>query len=81
MLVVVDRVTKFMFAYPLAPKEVMGVARKLFELPLMFGVPLSITTLCRWLRVPLDHGPADHPRSQEAVETMSGWLHEVLAEL
>ena len=72
----------------------MRVARKLLELLLTLGVPLSIRNdaggvftaevvayLCQWLRVQLDHGPADHPRSQGVVKRMGGWLQEVLAEL
>ena len=94
LLVVVDRASRFVFAYPLESKDSVGVARKLMELLLTFGVPLSIRSdaggeftakvvahLCQWLRVQLDHGPADHPRSQGAVERMGGWLQEVLAEL
>ena len=40
-----------------------------------------VAHLCKWLRVSLDHGPADHPRSQGAVERMGGWLHEIMVEL
>ena len=94
MLVVVDRASRFVFAYPLESKDSVGVARKLLELLLTFGVPLSIRSdaggeftakvvahLCQWLRVQLDHGPGDNPRSQGGVERMSGWLQEVLTEL
>ena len=85
-LVVVDRASRFLFAYPLEPKDSVGVARKLLEMLLTFEVPLPITTdaegeftgkvvthLCQWVRVELDHGPTDHPCSQGAVKTM-GWL-------
>ena len=85
MLVVVDRVRRLVFAYPLESKDSVGVARKLLELLLAFGVPLSIRSdaggeftakvvahLCQWLRVQLDQGPADHPRSQWGVERMAG---------
>ena len=94
MLVVVDRASRSVFAYPLESKDSVGVARKLLELFLTFGVPLSIrgdaggefaakvvAYLCQWLRVQLDHGPADHPRSQGGMERMGGWLQEVSAEL
>ena len=90
----VDWASRFVFAYPLEPKESVRVARKLLELLLTLGVPLSIRNdaggvftaevvayLCQWLRVQLDHGPADHPRSQGVVKRMGGWLQEVLAEL
>ena len=94
MLVVVDRASRFVFAYPLESKDSVGVARKLLELLLTFGVPLSIRSdaggeftakvvahLCQWLRVQLDHGPADYPRSQGAVQRMGGWRQELMAEL
>lgn len=37
--------------------------------------------LCRWLRVTLDYGPTNHPRTHGAVERLGGWLHEVLKKL
>ena len=94
LLVVVDRATKFLSAFPLPTKEALGVSRKLFELLLLFGLPLSIRCdpgsentaevmdhLCRWLKVSLDYGPTNHPRAQGSVERLGGWLHEVLSEL
>ena len=85
ILLVVDRANRFVFAYALQSKDSVGVARKLLELLLTFGVPLSIRSdggrefaaklvahLCQWLRVNLDHGPADHPRSHGTVERMGG---------
>ena len=42
LLVVVDRAGKFLFAYSLPLKDAVGVSRKLLELLLTFGVPLSI---------------------------------------
>ena len=42
LLVVVDRASKFLFAYPLPSKDAVGVSRKLLELLLTFGVPLSV---------------------------------------
>ena len=85
ILLVVDRANRFVFAYALQSKDSVGVARKLLELLLTFGVPLSIRSdaggeftakvvahLCQWLRVQLDQGPADHPRSQWGVERMAG---------
>lgn len=32
------------------------------------------------MKVKLDHGPADHPCGQGAVERYLGWLHDVSAE-
>ena len=87
MLVVVDRASRFVVAYPLESNDSVRVARELLELLLSFGVPLLVRSdsrgkftakvvayLCQWLRVQLDHGPADHPCSQGAVEMMGGWL-------
>ena len=42
MLVVVDRAIRNLFAYPLGSKDCVGVARKLLELMLTFGVTMSI---------------------------------------
>ena len=94
LLVVVDRASEFLTAFPLPMKEAVGVNRKLLSLFLTFGLPLSIRCdpggefvadvmehLCRWLRVSLDHGPTNHPRAQGAVERWGGWLEEVLNQL
>ena len=58
----------------------------------MLGLPLSIRSdmgseniarvmqhLCSWLNVSLNYGPVNHPRAQEAVEWMGGWLQEALS--
>ena len=71
--------------YPLGSKDSVGLARKISELMLTFGMPMStrsdeggeltakvVPHLSQWLKVPLDHGPAHHPRSQGAVERMGG---------
>ena len=92
LLIVVDRASRFLLAYP-EYKDSAGVVRHLLEPSLTFGVPLPIRSdawgeftakvvahLCQWLRVELDQGPADPPRSQGAVERMGGWLQQVLAE-
>lgn len=42
LLVVVERASRFLFVYPLPSKGALGVSRKLSELMLTFGVPLSI---------------------------------------
>ena len=94
LLVIVDRASEFLFAYPLPDKSAEGVAKKLLELLLTFGVPSSLRSdlgteftaevvqhLCKWLNVGIDYGPADHPRAQGTVERLGGWLHETLVEL
>ena len=94
LLVIVDRASKFLFAYPLPDKSAEGVAKKPLELLLTFGVPSSLRSdpgteftaevvqhLCKWLNVGIDYGPADHPRAQGTVERLGGWLHETLVEL
>ena len=85
LLVIVDRDSKFLFAYPLPNKSAEGVAKKLLELLLTFGIPLSLRSypgteftaevvqhLCKWLNVAIDYGPTDHPRAQGAVERLGG---------
>ena len=42
LFVIVDRASKFLFAYPLPNKRAEGVARKLLELMLTFRIPLSL---------------------------------------
>ena len=42
LLVIVDRVSKFRIAYPLTNKTAENVAKKLLELLLTFGIPLSL---------------------------------------
>ena len=94
VLLVVDRASKFAFGFPLASKRAEGVAKVLVELCLTFGIPqviscdgggefgsLVVKTLCRWLKANIRFGPAEHPRSQGAVERLGGWLQEVVAEL
>eukprot|EP00752_Nemacystus_decipiens_P011522 g10231.t1 len=92
LLVVVDRDSKFLAAFPLPNKDALSVSRKLLGLLLTFGLPLSIRAdlgsvntaqvmqhLCSWLKVSLDYGPVNHPRAQGAVERMGGWLQEALS--
>ena len=94
LLLVVDRASRFPFAYPLPSKEAHGVARLLLDLCLTFGVPSFIRAdgggeftaavvehLCRWLKVPIKFGPADHPRGQGSVERAGAWMQDVLSEL
>lgn len=66
-------------SFPLPSKAVIGVSYKLFELLMIFGLPLStrcdpegkfITEgmqqhLCRWLKVSLDYEPANHPHEHK----------------
>ena len=93
-LVIVDRASKFLFAYPLPNETAENVIKKLLELPLTFGIPLSLRSdpgtgftaevvqhLCKWLNVTIGYGPIDHPRAQGAVEKLGGWIHETLVEL
>ena len=85
LLVVVDRASKFLFAYPLTSTDATGASRKPLELLLAFGVPLSIRSdageefkaqvvklLCHWLKMSIDYDPANHPRAQGAVERVRG---------
>ena len=94
LLVVVDRASKFRFAYPLPNKTAENVAKKRLELLLTSGIPLSLRSdpgteftaevvkhVCKWLNVTIDYGPTDHPRAQGAVERLGGWIHEILMEL
>ena len=71
MLIVVHRASRSVFAF----KYLVGVARKLLELLLTFGVPLSIR------RVAAGGVHRQGSRLSLPVERMGGWLHEVLAEL
>ena len=81
LLLVVEKASQFLFASPLPSKETQAVARSLLDLGLTFGVPLFIRAdgggeftatvmehLCRWLRLQIDFGPADHPRRQGSVK-------------
>ena len=94
LLVIMDRASKFLFAYSLPNKTAESVAKKLLELLLIFGIPLSLRSdpgteftaevvqhLCKWLNVTIDCGPTDHSRTQRAVERLGGWIHETLLEL
>ena len=95
LLVIVDRASKFMFAYPLPNnKTTENAAKKLLELQLIFGIPLSLRSdpgtelttevtqhLCKWLNVTINYGPSDHSRAQGAVERLRGWIHEILVEI
>ena len=94
LLVVVDKASKFLFAYPLPNTTVENVAKKLLEMLLTFGIHLSLLSdpgteftaedvqhLCKWLNVTIDYGPSDHPRTQGAAERLGGWIHETLVEL
>ena len=94
LLVIVDRASKVLFAYPLPNKTAESVAKKILELLLTFGIPLSLRSdpgteftaevvrhICKWLNVAIDYGPTDHSRAQGAVERLGGWIHETLVEL
>jgi len=94
LLLVVDKASRFPFAYPLPSKQAEGVARHLMQLCLTLGVPQAIRCdgggkfdarciqhMCKWLRADIQYGPADHPRGQGSVERLGGWMQDVLAEL
>ena len=85
ILVVVDRTSKFLFAYPLPNKTTENVAKKVLELLLTFGIPFSLRSepgmefvadvvqhLCKWLNMTTYYSPLDHPRAQGAVERLGG---------
>ena len=46
LLIVVNRASKFLFAYPLSSKDATGISRKLLELLLTFGA--TIDSERRW---------------------------------
>ena len=94
LLVIMDRASKFLFAYPRPNKTAENVTKKLRELLSTFGIPLSprsdpgtkstaevVQHLCKWLNVMIDCGSTNHPRAQGAVERLGGWIHETLVEL
>ncbi|CAM9973671.1 unnamed protein product [Choristocarpus tenellus] len=94
MLIVIDRASRFPFAFPMASKDATGVATNVLELCLTFGIPLSIRSdaggdftgdvmshLCRLLKVPINYGPTGNSRGQGGVENMGGLLLELLSEL
>ena len=85
LLVIVDRTSKLLFAYPLPNKTAENVAKKLRELLSTCGIPLSLRSdpgteftaevvqhLYKWLNVTIDYGPTDHPRAEGAVERLGG---------
>ena len=68
------------------------MARILLDLCLTFGASSFITGggeftavvidhLCRWLKVPIEFGPAGHPRGQGSVERAGAWMQDVLSEI
>ena len=83
LLVIVNRASKFLFAYPLPNKTAENVAKKLLDLLLTFGIPLSLCSdpsteftaevvqhLCKILNVTIDYGPTNHPMARGAVERL-----------
>ena len=93
LLVIVDRASKFLFAYRLPNKTAENMDKKHLKLLLTFGIPLSLPSnpgtefsvevvqhLCTWLNVTIDYGPSDHPRAQGAVERLGAWIHKTLVE-
>ena len=87
ILVIVDRASKFLFAYPLPNKTVENVAKKLLELLLTFPIPLSlrgdpgteftaevVQHLSKWLNMTIGYGSTDHPGAQGACLTVTQYL-------
>lgn len=75
-LLVVDKASRFPFAYPSPSKQAEGAARHLMQLCLRFKVTHAIRCggggdfearyiqhLCTWLRADIQYGPADHEGS------------------
>ena len=94
ILVIGDRASKFLFAFPLPNKTADNVAKKLRELLSTFGIPLSLRSgpgtefaaevvkhLRKWLNVTIDYGPPDRPKGSRNCREVGGWIHETLAEL
>ena len=90
LLVIVDRASKFLFAYPLPNKTANNVAKKLLKLLLTFGIPLSLRSdpgaefaaevvhhLCKGLNVTINYGPTDHLKAQGAVERLAEVVHHL----
>ena len=84
-LVAVDKASKFMFAFPLPTKKAIGVAWKLPEVMLTFGLSLYVRSdpgskftaevmqhFCKWLNATIAYGPADHPLARGTVERLGG---------
>ena len=93
-LLIVDKASRFLLAYPTKPKECDAVANYIMDLCLIFGIPACVRSdrggeftaeivnhVCRWLKVEINYGPADHPRGQGAVERAGAWIHDALSEL
>ena len=94
LLVIVDRASKILFIFSLPNRTAENVAKKILELLLTFGTPLSLRSdpgteftaevvqhLFKWLNVTIDYGPTDHPKAQGAVERLGGWIYETLVKL
>lgn len=94
LLLVVDRASKFAFAYLSRTKDAESVAKKLLDLVLMFSFPRSTRTdlgaeftaevvqhIFRSLKVPIDYGPVDLARALRAVERLRGWIHEAVTKV
>ena len=94
LLVVVDKASKFLFAFPLPTNQELGVAVALLDVVLTFGLMISLCShpgtevtaevvgdLCQWLNLCIHYGPADPARVQGISERLEGWLEEALREL
>ena len=94
LLIVVDKASKFLFAFPLPTNEKLGVAATLLDVVLTFGLMISLRSypgaeitfevvgnLCQWLNLCIHHGPADLVRGQGIFQRLVGCLDEALGEL
>ena len=83
LLLVVDKASKYSFAFPLHSKQAEGVARHLLQLCLTLGVPQVIGSdgggefeasciqhLCRWLKAIITTG---QPITHVVKEQWNGW--------
>ena len=83
LLVLADRASKYLFAFPPPNKTAEKLAKNLLELLLTFGIPLSLRVepgteftadviqhLLMWFNMTIDYGSSDHPRAQRAVQRL-----------
>ena len=92
LIVVADRATSFLFALPRAVKVTEPLTKCPAKVFLTFVepcfpesddggefTPKVMNLMCQWMKVELDHGPADHPRNLARLRRYMGWLHDALA--
>ncbi|CAB1114741.1 unnamed protein product [Ectocarpus sp. CCAP 1310/34] len=94
LLVVVDRASKFLTAFPLPSKDALGVSSKLLELLLIFGMPFSVRAdmgseniarvmkhLCNWLKEALSLLCKAWPQRWDDYVPVATWIHWVTPDL